>query len=188
MGSDPICWQKGPDLAVWVCGDVRVEGFRRSLVSAPDGVRLRGAARQSCQRSIGISAKRARQVRTTKEYLRADRPALRRSHARAWNIPPEHPRAPTHVEREDPSASGCGVPPASGEKSASPKARASNLPCGSDLSQPEQTGTRLHRSVSWRCWIAQGRERASERRARGDKRAATLWWFLSTRSFCADRN
>ena len=122
-------------LSAWVCGDVRVECSRRSLVSAPDGVRLRGAARQGCQRSMGNSAKRARQERTTKEELRADRLALRRSHASAWNIPPEHPRAPTHVEREDPSSKRAVRPQLAERRVASPTCGRAPEPCGSDLSQ-----------------------------------------------------
>jgi hypothetical protein len=54
------------------------------------GGRLRSAARLRCQLSFALFANAHRQRRTTKEYLRADRLALRRSpRSRSERIQPE---------------------------------------------------------------------------------------------------
>jgi hypothetical protein len=63
------------------------------------GVRLREAARWSCQRPSGQLANAHRQERTTKEYLRADRLALRRSpRERSRDIDPGTGAPPSHFE------------------------------------------------------------------------------------------
>jgi hypothetical protein len=66
------------------------------------GVRLREAARWSCQRPSGQLANAHRQERTTKEYLRADRLALRRSpRSRSERIQPKAGAPSVALRRSD---------------------------------------------------------------------------------------
>ena len=148
---------------------------------------MRSAARWSWQRSSGQLANAHGKERTTKEYLRADRLALRRSpRSRSERIQPEA-GASTVARRvtdrlpanEEGVSFGVGTAVMYSNEKCSPTAPISSRTLWRDSSFADDRGRARSATVVRRfrgpCLeIA----RVVSGAARGVKRAGTLWWFF----------